>query len=89
MAAAVEPGQRLGPAGEDVAAVAHPAGHHRPAQAGLLLQLPQPGTELGNLNAREAALGARSHPAAICERCPLEIHRGTLLIERPPSVDEN
>ena len=42
-----------------------------------------------HLNAREAALDTRGCPAAICDSCPLEIHRGTLLIERPPPVDED
>jgi hypothetical protein len=42
-----------------------------------------------HLNARETVLDARRYPAAICDSCPLEIHRGTLLIERPPPVDED
>lgn len=42
-----------------------------------------------HLNERELALGGRGYPAAICKRCPLETHRGTLLIERPPPVDED
>lgn len=41
-----------------------------------------------HINAREAALNSRAHPAAICSRCPLERHRGTLLIERASPVDE-
>ncbi len=42
-----------------------------------------------HLNERETAMDARGYPTAICRRCPLEIHRGTLLGERPPPVDED
>jgi len=43
-----------------------------------------------HLNERETALDGRGYPAAICGSCPLEIHRGTLLLsERPPPVDED
>jgi len=42
------------------------------------------------LNERETALGGRGYPAAICGSCPLEIHRGTLLLsERLSPVDED
>lgn len=40
-----------------------------------------------HLNARETALNTRSSHTAICGSCPLELLRGTLLIERPPPVD--
>ena len=41
-----------------------------------------------HLNAREAALDARSHPAAICGSCPLEI-LGTILVREPSAVNED
>lgn len=42
-----------------------------------------------HLNERETALDPRGSHTAICGSCPLELLRGTLLIERPPPVDED